>query len=76
MFISKKMSENFQIPALDIEQYHLENGLRVVLNPDTSIPVVSMAVYYDVGSRNERQGRTGFAHLFEHMMFLGSENVK
>lgn len=70
------MSENFQIPALNIQQYHLENGLRVVLNPDTSIPVVSMAVYYDVGSRNERQGRTGFAHLFEHMMFQGSENVK
>jgi predicted Zn-dependent peptidase len=70
------MSENFQIPTLNIEQYHLENGLRVVLNPDSSIPVVSMAVYYDVGSRNERQGRTGFAHLFEHMMFQGSENVK
>jgi predicted Zn-dependent peptidase len=70
------MSENFQIPALKIEQYNLENGLRVVLNPDASIPVVSMAVYYDVGSRNERKGRTGFAHLFEHMMFQGSENVK
>jgi predicted Zn-dependent peptidase len=70
------MSETFQIPALKIEQYNLENGLRVVLNPDTSIPVVSMAVYYDVGSRNEREGRTGFAHLFEHMMFQGSENVK
>lgn len=70
------MSETFQIPALKIEQYNLENGLRVVLNPDASIPVVSMAVYYDVGSRNEREGRTGFAHLFEHMMFQGSENVK
>jgi len=70
------MSETFQIPPLKLEQYNLENGLRVVLNPDSSIPVVSMAVYYDVGSRNERQGRTGFAHLFEHMMFQGSENVK
>jgi zinc protease len=70
------MSETFQIPALHIEQYNLENGLRVVLNPDASIPVVSLAVYYDVGSRNERMGRTGFAHLFEHMMFQGSENVK
>lgn len=70
------MSETFQIPALKIEQYQLENGLRVVLNPDPAIPVVSMAVYYDVGSRNEREGRTGFAHLFEHMMFQGSENVK
>lgn len=58
-----------------LEEYKLENGLRVILNPDDSIPVVSVAVYYDVGSRNEREGRTGFAHLFEHMMFQGSENV-
>ncbi|HSK70502.1 MAG TPA: pitrilysin family protein [Pyrinomonadaceae bacterium] len=69
------MSETFQLPPLEIEQYALDNGLRVVLNPDSSIPVVSLAVYYDVGSRNEREGRTGFAHLFEHMMFQGSENV-
>ena len=45
------------------------------MNPATAVPVVSVAVYYDVGSRNEREGRTGFAHLFEHMMFQGSENV-
>src|SRR5678816_1917618 len=51
------------------------NGLRVVLSQDNVIPVVSIAVYYDVGSRNEKEGRTGFAHLFEHMMFQGSENV-
>ncbi|CAN5737193.1 pitrilysin family protein [soil metagenome] len=70
------MSENFSLPDLEIEQYKLENGLRVVLNPDNTSPVVSVAVYYDVGSRNEREGRTGFAHLFEHMMFQGSENVK
>lgn len=70
------MSENFSLPELEIEQYKLENGLRVVLNLDSTIPVVSVAVYYDVGSRNEREGRTGFAHLFEHMMFQGSENVK
>src|SRR5215204_1360404 len=70
------MSENFQLPPLEIEQYELSNGLRVVLNHDDSVPVVAIAVYYDVGSRNEREGRTGFAHLFEHMMFQGSENVK
>lgn len=70
------MTENFSLPKLEIEEYKLENGLRVVLNPDSTIPVVSVAVYYDVGSRNEREGRTGFAHLFEHMMFQGSENVK
>jgi zinc protease len=69
------MSETFQLPSLELVEYALDNGLRVVLNPDDSVPVVSVAVYYDVGSRNERQGRTGFAHLFEHMMFQGSENV-
>lgn len=70
------MSENFELLPLNIEQYTLENGLRVVLNLEMSAPVVAVAVYYDVGSRNEREGRTGFAHLFEHMMFQGSENVK
>ncbi len=74
--MGEKMSGNFKLPPLKIEQYTLENGLHVVLNPDNSIPVVSVAVYYNVGSRNERMGRTGFAHLFEHMMFQGSENVK
>jgi len=69
------MSETFTLTPLEIEQYTLENGLRVVLNPDNSVPVVAVTVYYDVGSRNERAGRTGFAHLFEHMMFQGSENV-
>lgn len=69
------MSENFKLPPLNIEEYKLENGLRVVLNHDDSVPVVAVAVYYDVGSRNEREDRTGFAHLFEHMMFQGSENV-
>ncbi|MCW5958595.1 MAG: insulinase family protein [Pyrinomonadaceae bacterium] len=67
---------NFDLPAMEIEQYSLDNGLRVVLNRDISAPVVAVAVYYDVGSRNEREGRTGFAHLFEHMMFQGSENIK
>ena len=69
------MSERFSLPPLDIEEYRLENGLRVVLNRDMSVPVVAVAVYYDVGSRNEREDRTGFAHLFEHMMFQGSDNV-
>jgi predicted Zn-dependent peptidase len=65
----------FHLPSTQIDEFKLPNGLRVVLSPDRTIPVVSIAVYYDVGSRNERQGRTGFAHLFEHMMFQGSENV-
>lgn len=69
------MTDTFKLPPLEIEEYELSNGLRVVFNPDNAIPVVSVAVYYNVGSRNERDGRTGFAHLFEHMMFQGSENV-
>lgn len=69
------MAETFQLPPTPIEEFTLANGLRVVLSPDPAVPVVSIAVYYDVGSRNEREGRTGFAHLFEHMMFQGSENV-
>src|SRR5215218_8129865 len=70
------MSDAFKLEPLEIEEYSLENGLRVVLNRDNAVPVVALAVYYNVGSRNEREGRTGFAHLFEHMMFQGSENVK
>jgi predicted Zn-dependent peptidase len=69
------LSATFTLPHIAVEQFTLENGLRVVLSEDHAIPVVSVAVYYDVGSRNEKQGRTGFAHLFEHMMFQGSENV-
>jgi zinc protease len=69
------LSQTIGIPVTRIEQFTLANGLRVVLNEDHAIPVVSVAVYYDVGSRNEKPGRTGFAHLFEHMMFQGSENV-
>lgn len=60
---------------LPFEQYRLENGLRVILAPDPATPVVAVNLWYDVGSRNERAGRTGFAHLFEHMMFEGSENA-
>jgi zinc protease len=74
--IEKKLvADTFHLPPTPLEVFTLANGLRVVLSPDRAIPVVSVAVYYDVGSRNEREGRTGFAHLFEHMMFQGSENV-
>ena len=58
------------------EQFTLPNGLRVIYSEDHSTPVVSVDVWYSVGSRNERVGRSGFAHLFEHMMFQGSANVK
>ena len=62
-------------PSYAVERFHLDNGLRVVLSPDSSSPVVAVAVYYDVGMRSEPQGRTGFAHLFEHMMFQGSASL-
>jgi zinc protease len=60
---------------LSIETYTLGNGLRVVLNEDHSAPLVAVNLWYHVGSKNERPGRTGFAHLFEHMLFSGSEHV-
>lgn len=60
---------------VDFKDVKLNNGLRVLLVEDHNAPVVSLAITYDVGSRNERPGRTGFAHLFEHMMFTGSQNV-
>ncbi len=64
------------LSRMEIHRERLENGLRVVLNPDRTVPTVAIAVYYDVGSRNEERGRSGFAHLFEHMMFQGSANVE
>jgi zinc protease len=63
------------VPNLAFQDLRLDNGLRVILVPDHSAPVYSIDVCYNVGSRNERPGRTGFAHLFEHMMYQGSENV-
>src|SRR6185436_14018369 len=60
---------------VDFKETTLKNGLRVITVEDHSAPVIAVSVTYNVGSRNERQGRTGFAHLFEHMMFKGSENV-
>ena len=59
-----------------VERFTLPNGLRVVLTPDSSAPVVGVAVVYDVGIRSEPEGRTGFAHLFEHLMFQGSANLE
>jgi zinc protease len=59
-----------------ISRGRLNNGLRVVILPDPTSPVVAVAVYYDVGMRSEPEGRTGFAHLFEHLMFQGSANLK
>ena len=62
--------------AFPVERFRLANGLRVVVSPDRSAPVVVVAVYYDVGFRSEPEGRTGFAHLFEHLMFEGSVHLE
>jgi len=62
-------------PKLEYQLTQLENGLRVILLEDHSTPIVHLQLWYHVGSKNERPGRTGFAHLFEHMMFKGSKNV-
>jgi predicted Zn-dependent peptidase len=61
--------------SIPIEKYQLKNGLRVILSKDNAVPVVTVYMIYDVGSRSEDKGRTGFAHLFEHMMFEGSANA-
>ncbi|HEX9825799.1 MAG TPA: pitrilysin family protein [Flavobacteriaceae bacterium] len=61
--------------AIEFEKYTLDNGLQVVLHHDKSDPIVSLAIQYGVGSNREKTGRTGFAHLFEHMLFQESENV-
>ena len=68
-------SADIKLPKLEFRDLKLDNGLRVILVPDHSAPVYAIDVCYNVGSRNERPGRTGFAHLFEHMMFQGSANV-
>src|SRR5215216_4116995 len=63
-------------PKLQYDLTVLPNGLKVILSEDHSTPIVHVSVWYHVGSKNERPGRTGFAHFFEHMMFKGSQNVE
>ena len=64
-----------EIPRLAFEKYTLPNGLEVILSRDTRLPMVAVNLWYHVGPANEEPGRTGFAHLFEHMMFQGSKHV-
>ena len=64
-----------QAPEIKFEKYTLPNGLQVILHEDHSVPMATVNIWYHVGSKNEKRGRTGFAHLFEHLMFEGSENV-
>jgi len=70
--LAARAAGEFTIP---VETYKLPNGLRVILSKDNAVPVVSVYILYNVGARSEEKGRTGFAHLFEHMMFEGSANA-
>jgi zinc protease len=83
LFGASSGAEAAPVPAAEpthldfpLQKARLDNGLRVVMSPDPSSPNVAVCVTYDVGARNEEPGRTGFAHLFEHMMFQGSRNVE
>ena len=63
------------VPRLEFEKFTLGNGLDVILSEDHRLPLVAVNIWYHVGPANEEAGRTGFAHLFEHMMFQGSKHV-
>lgn len=67
------MATGGDVPKIAFEKYTLPNGLQVILHVDHKLPMVHVNNWYHVGSKNERLGRTGFAHLFEHMMFEGSK---
>lgn len=68
------LSQASRTLSVPFEEFRLPNGLRVILHQDRSTPIVAVNLWYHVGSKNEDLGRTGFAHLFEHMMFQGSKN--
>ncbi|HEY5772233.1 MAG TPA: insulinase family protein, partial [Chitinophagaceae bacterium] len=69
-------SQSASFPDIDIpyKKFVLENGLRVLVHEDHKAPIVAVNIWYHVGSKNEKPGKSGFAHLFEHLMFNGSEN--
>lgn len=67
---------NAQMKPLEFEKFELDNGLTVLLHQNNSAPVVTINVLYHVGSKNEKSGRSGFAHFFEHLMFEGSKYIK
>src|ERR1700704_3855770 len=68
------LADNLSDINIPYEKFVLPNGLTVIVHEDHKAPIVAVNVWYHVGSKNERPGRTGFAHLFEHLMFNGSEN--
>ncbi len=74
-FAQTATSPAHKLPTIPFEKYKLKNGLEVILSEDHTLPLVSVNIWYHVGAANEKKGRTGFAHLFEHMMFEGSQHV-
>src|ERR1044071_9554006 len=72
---AEAQSPSRKLPTIPFEKYKLKNGLEVILSEDHTLPLVSVNIWYHVGPANEKAGRTGFAHLFEHMMFEGSQHV-
>ena len=72
---AKSQATSGDVPKIEFEKYTLSNGLQVILHVDRKLPMVHVNNWYHVGSKNERFGRTGFAHLFEHMMFEGSKDA-
>jgi zinc protease len=74
LYLAAAAAQAAAIPEVKFEKYTLPNGLQVIFHVDRSTPIVTTDVWYHVGAKNERPGRTGFAHLFEHMMFQGSEH--
>ena len=74
LLLTLSVSANNELPEIEYEKFTLPNGLRVIVHEDRKIPVVAVNVWYHVGSKDELPGKTGFAHLFEHLMFNGTEN--
>ncbi len=75
LLAAAQVSAQEKLPPIPFEKYRLDNGLEVILHVDPSLPMVTVNIWYHVGSKNETTGRTGFAHLFEHLMFEGSEHI-
>jgi zinc protease len=73
--MQNKLDPKHWNPAIAVKEYKFDNGLKLLVLPNSSLPIVSFQVHYAVGSRNERQGITGISHLFEHMMFRGSKDL-
>ena len=74
--MSQSQANASVVPSIEFDTVRLTNGLQLILHEDRKLPVVHVNLWYHVGSKNEKAGKTGFAHLFEHMMFEGSRNVK